>query len=104
MAKKSCIIKNEKRKEVVKQYADQRAYLKEVIRNPGSSLEVRDGGPAWAAGAAPQCQPKPSEKPVSYFRPDPWIPETIRYVSHRFSFVGLTGGYSGSEKVELVEG
>lgn len=41
MAKKSCIIKNEKRKEVVKQYAHQRANLKEVIRNPGSSLEDR---------------------------------------------------------------
>ena len=41
MAKKSCIIKNEKRKEVVKQYAQQRAKLKEVIRNPGSSLEDR---------------------------------------------------------------
>ena len=41
MAKKSCIIKNEKRKEVVKQYAHQRANIKEVIRNPGSSLEER---------------------------------------------------------------
>ncbi len=41
MAKKSCIIKNEKRKEVVKQYAQQRAMLKEVIRNPGASLEAR---------------------------------------------------------------
>ena len=41
MAKKSCIIKNEKRKEVVKQYAHQRAQLKEVIRNPESSLEER---------------------------------------------------------------
>ncbi len=41
MAKKSCIIKNEKRKEVVKQYAHQRANLKEVIRNPGASLEER---------------------------------------------------------------
>ena len=41
MAKKSCIIKNEKRKEVVKEYAQQRAILKEVIRNPGSSLEER---------------------------------------------------------------
>ena len=41
MAKKSCIIKNEKRKEVVKQYAPQRAKLKEVIRNPESSWEER---------------------------------------------------------------
>lgn len=41
MAKKSCILKNEKRKEVVERYADQRANLKEVIRNPESSLEDR---------------------------------------------------------------
>ena len=41
MAKKSCIIKNEKRKEVVKQYTQQRAILKEVIRNPEPSLEER---------------------------------------------------------------
>ena len=41
MAKKSCIIKNEKRKEVVKQYAEQRAELKAAIRNPASSFEER---------------------------------------------------------------
>jgi len=41
MAKKSCIIKNEKRKEVVKRYAQQRANIKEIIRNLGSSLEER---------------------------------------------------------------
>ena len=41
MAKKSSINKNERRKEVVKRYADERAALKEVIRNPGSSLEER---------------------------------------------------------------
>ena len=41
MAKKSCILKNEKKKEMVKQYASQRAHLKEMIRNPGSSYEER---------------------------------------------------------------
>ena len=41
MAKKSCIIKNEKRKKVVEQYAEQRVKLKEVIRNPTSSFEER---------------------------------------------------------------
>lgn len=41
MAKKSCIIKNERRKGVVEQYANQRANLKEIIRNPGSSPEER---------------------------------------------------------------
>ena len=41
MAKKSCIIKNEKRKKVVQRYAEQRAELKAAIRNPASSFEER---------------------------------------------------------------
>ena len=42
MAKKSCIIKNEKRKEVVKMYAEQRAALKATIGNPRASIEARE--------------------------------------------------------------
>ena len=41
MAKKSCIIKNEKRKKVVERYAEQQAELKAAIRNPTSSFEER---------------------------------------------------------------
>ena len=40
MAKKSCIIKNEKRKNVVQRYAEQRAELKAAIRNPALSFEA----------------------------------------------------------------
>jgi small subunit ribosomal protein S14 len=41
MAKKSCIIKNEKRKEVVKRFAEQRAGLKAIIQNPESTFDTR---------------------------------------------------------------
>ena len=41
MAKRSKIVKNEKRRELVARYAERRAGLKETIRNPASSREQR---------------------------------------------------------------
>ncbi|SES01290.1 30S ribosomal protein S14 [Corynebacterium cystitidis] len=41
MAKKSMIAKNEKRKEIVARYAERRAELKAIIRNPNTSDEDR---------------------------------------------------------------
>lgn len=41
MAKKSKIIRNEQRKEIVARYAERRAELKEIIRRPSSSDESR---------------------------------------------------------------
>ncbi|WP_018603653.1 30S ribosomal protein S14 [Mycobacterium sp. 155] len=41
MAKRSKIVKNEKRRELVERYAERRAELKEIIRNPASSREQR---------------------------------------------------------------
>ena len=41
MAKRSKIVKNEKRRELVARYAERRADLKETIRNPASSREQR---------------------------------------------------------------
>lgn len=41
MAKKSKIAKNEQRKVIVARYAERRAELKEIIRNPKSSDEER---------------------------------------------------------------
>ncbi|WKD58044.1 30S ribosomal protein S14 [Corynebacterium capitovis DSM 44611] len=41
MAKKSKIAKNEKRKEIVARYAERRAELKAIIRNPETSDEDR---------------------------------------------------------------
>ena len=41
MAKRSKIVKNEKRRELVARYAVRRADLKETIRNPASSREQR---------------------------------------------------------------
>jgi len=42
MAKKSKIIKNEKRKAMVKRYAAKRAELKEVLRSPKSTDEAKE--------------------------------------------------------------
>ncbi|RAV32149.1 30S ribosomal protein S14 [Corynebacterium heidelbergense] len=41
MAKKSMIAKNEQRKEIVARYAERRAELKKIIRNPKTSDEDR---------------------------------------------------------------
>lgn len=42
MAKISKIVKNEKRKKIVSQYAERRAELKKIINNPQSSVEEVD--------------------------------------------------------------
>ena len=41
MAKKSKIVKNERRRLVVARYAERRAELKEIIRRPSSTIEQR---------------------------------------------------------------
>lgn len=41
MAKKSMIAKNEQRKEIVARYAERRAELKAIIKNPNTSDEDR---------------------------------------------------------------
>lgn len=53
MAKKSKIVKNEQRRRTVAQYAERRAELKEVIRQPTSTAEERS-----AAQAALQRMPR----------------------------------------------
>jgi len=42
MAKKSMVAREDKRSKLVKQYAEKRATLKEIIRNPISSFEEKD--------------------------------------------------------------
>ena len=42
MAKISKVVKNEKRKKTVEQYAERRAELKKIINNPNSSIEQVD--------------------------------------------------------------
>jgi len=41
MAKKSKIVKNERRREIVARYADRRAELKAIIRSPASTVALR---------------------------------------------------------------
>ncbi|HUH72149.1 MAG TPA: 30S ribosomal protein S14 [Mycobacterium sp.] len=42
MAKKSKIVKNDQRREIVARYAQRRAELKEIIRAPSSTAEQRE--------------------------------------------------------------
>jgi small subunit ribosomal protein S14 len=42
MAKKSKIVKNDRRREIVARYAQRRAELKEIIRAPSSTAEQRE--------------------------------------------------------------
>ena len=42
MAKISKVVKNEKRKKLVKQYSERRAEYKKIINNPQSTLEQVD--------------------------------------------------------------
>lgn len=55
MAKKSKIVKNERRRVMVARYAERRAELKEVIRRPSSTVDER-----IAAQAALQRLPRDS--------------------------------------------
>ncbi|WP_273736514.1 30S ribosomal protein S14 [Mycolicibacterium septicum] len=41
MAKRSKIVKNEQRRELVERYAERRTELKEIIRNPASTREEK---------------------------------------------------------------
>jgi small subunit ribosomal protein S14 len=41
MAKKSKIVKNDRRREIVARYAERRGELKEIIRSPASTVDQR---------------------------------------------------------------
>ena len=57
MAKISKVVKNEKRKKMVAQYAERRAELKKIINNPASTPEQVDEAVMQLAKAAARCQP-----------------------------------------------
>lgn len=49
MAKRSNIVKNDKRRDVVARYAERRAELKRIIKSPSSSAEQRTAAQAELA-------------------------------------------------------
>lgn len=49
MAKRSNIVKNDKRREVVARYAERRAELKRIIKSPNTSAEQRTAAQAELA-------------------------------------------------------
>jgi small subunit ribosomal protein S14 len=49
MAKKSKIVKNDRRREIVARYAERRAELKQIIRSPASTIDQRSTAQAELA-------------------------------------------------------
>jgi small subunit ribosomal protein S14 len=49
MAKKSKIVKNDRRREIVARYAERRAELKQIIRSPASTMDQRSTAQAELA-------------------------------------------------------
>lgn len=49
MAKRSNIVKNDRRREIVARYAERRAELKRIIKAPGTSAEDRNAAQAELA-------------------------------------------------------
>jgi len=96
MAKRSKIVKNERRRETVARYAERRAELKEVIRSPASTDEQRA-----AAGAELRRQPRDASatrirnrdavdgRPRAYLRAFGLSRIRLREMAHRGELPGV---------------
>jgi small subunit ribosomal protein S14 len=62
MAKKSKIVKNDQRREIVARYAERRTELKRIIRSPHSTVEQQRAAQA-VGSASPRCQRGTSTQP-----------------------------------------
>jgi small subunit ribosomal protein S14 len=96
MAKRSKIVKNERRRETVARYAERRAELKEVIRSPASTDEQRA-----AAGVELRRQPRDASatrirnrdavdgRPRAYLRAFGLSRIRLREMAHRGELPGV---------------
>jgi small subunit ribosomal protein S14 len=96
MAKRSKIVKNERRREIVARYAERRAELKEIIRSPASTDEQRA-----AAGAELRRQPRDASatrirnrdavdgRPRAYLRAFGLSRIRLREMAHRGELPGV---------------
>jgi len=96
MAKKSKIVRNEHRRELVARYAERRAELKAAVRSPQSTAEQR-----VAAVAALQRLPRDSSatrirnrdtidgRPRGYFRKTGLSRVRMRELAHRGELPGI---------------
>ncbi|AGN18635.1 30S ribosomal protein S14 [[Brevibacterium] flavum] len=96
MAKKSKIAKNEKRKEIVARYAERRAELKAIIRNPNTSDEDRldaqfelNSQPRDAAAVRVRNRDSHDGRPRGYLRKFGLSRVRMREMAHRGELPGV---------------
>ena len=96
MAKKSKIAKNEKRKEIVARYAERRAELKAIIRNPDTSDEDRldaqfelNRQPRDASPARVRNRDSHDGRPRGYLRKFGLSRVRMREMAHRGELPGI---------------
>ncbi|AWB83663.1 30S ribosomal protein S14 [Corynebacterium liangguodongii] len=96
MAKKSKIAKNEKRKEIVARYAERRAELKAIIRNPETSDEDRldaqfelNRQPRDASPARVRNRDSHDGRPRGYLRKFGLSRVRMREMAHRGELPGV---------------
>ncbi|MDY5784493.1 MULTISPECIES: 30S ribosomal protein S14 [unclassified Corynebacterium] len=96
MAKKSKIAKNEKRKEIVARYAERRAELKAIIRNPETSDEDRldaqfelNRQPRDASPARVRNRDSHDGRPRGYLRKFGLSRVRMREMAHRGELPGI---------------
>lgn len=97
MAKKSKIAKNEQRKVIVARYAERRAELKAIIRNPESSDDARMDAqtalnkmPRDASPSRVRNRDTADGRPRGYFRKFGLSRVRMREMAHRGELPGVT--------------
>jgi small subunit ribosomal protein S14 len=96
MAKKSKIVKNERRREIAARHAERRAELKEILRSPKSTVEQQE-----AAGRELRRQPRDASatrirnrdtvdgRPRAYLRAFGLSRIRLREMAHRGELPGV---------------
>ena len=82
MAKKSSIVKNQRRRQTVAKYAQRRAALLSEARDLSLPMRQRFEAPAKAGPAAPRRQPQPHPQPGRRHRTAPRLYPPLRAFPH----------------------
>lgn len=97
MAKKSKIIKNERRREVVARYAERRAELKKIIAAPASTTGEREAAmlelrrqPRDASATRVRNRDSVDGRPRGYFRKFGLSRLRLREMAHNGELPGVT--------------
>lgn len=97
MAKKSKIVANERRREIVARYAERRAELKKIIVDPARSVDERDAAqrelarqPRDASGVRVRNRDAADGRPRGYLRKAGVSRIRFREMAHRGELPGIT--------------